>query len=82
VAAQVSDGLPLDAGQRPGEGEFLPGPGRTLICDPQAVVGLSSQSRDRAEQATGQDQPAIDGLIEAVQEPGTFQMEARIRCRS
>lgn len=70
VTSQARDSLVLGAGQRRGEGEFLPGPGRTLICNFQAAAGFPGQSRDGADQAAGQDQPAVDGLIEPVREPG------------
>ena len=43
--------------------------GRALVGELEAAAGLLDQRGDRVGQAAGQDQPAVEGLVVAAQEP-------------
>jgi hypothetical protein len=72
----------LDAGERGGERELLLRARGTLVGDVQAAAGLVGEAGEGVEHAAGQDEAAVDGLLEAVQERRDVVVEARIRCRS
>ena len=72
------------AGQRGGAGEVLVQlPAARSSVTSRRLPASSASDGDRVDQAAGQDQAAVDGLVEALQEPRHVPGGgSRVRCRS
>ena len=70
VPGQDLDGRLLRPGQHGRAGEGLRGAGRALIGQVQLAACLRGKVGHGGEHAARHDQPAVDGLVEELQEPG------------
>ena len=70
VPGQDLDGRLLGPGQYGRAGECLRGAGRALIGQVQLAACLRGEFGHGGEHAARHDQPAVDGLVEELQEPG------------
>ena len=70
VPGQDLDGRLLRPGQHGRAGECLRGAGRALIGQVQLAACLRGEFGHDGEHAARHDQPAVDGLVEELQEPG------------
>jgi hypothetical protein len=68
MSCQCSDCLPLCVGQRRAQRELLSRSLRRLVRHVKAAACLPDQGRDFLRQSAWQDQPAIESLVEALQE--------------
>ena len=82
VLGEDLDGRLLRPGEHGRAGEFLRGAGCALIGQVQLAACLRGEVGNGGEHPARHDQPAVDGLVEELQEPGMSQVEARIRCFS
>src|SRR5215831_21146190 len=68
MVGQRFSGLALCIGEGCREGEFLGCSLIALVSDVQSATGLFGERGDLVRHASGQDQSAIEGLLEAAQE--------------
>jgi len=70
VPGQDLDGRLLRPGQHGRAGQCLRGAGRALIGQVELAACLRGEFGDGGEHAPRNDQAAVDGLVEELQEPG------------